>query len=709
MTESPEQRLAADAPRGPAPIDLPAPIAEFSNEPPLSGARVHVLLFGDAPIDAQLVAVDALAEQLVVTQSRDVRHVIAFAQLRALIVRPFPWLAGSSALLPERLSIQLEYRDQTQQQIRVASSSSDHLGLHLISIIDGQCRRIFIPSLAILRSNTVSIDVGAGNGAAELVSTAPSIPAAVSAAAISAAPEIAPVIQAQTAQSEAQLAAVLARRLDLPLAELDGEIDPHVLDEVPAAIAREHRVLPLHFRGERLRVAMSSPTDTATLQLLQFLTGRTLIVEVAPAEALLRKIDASYGFLDEDQDLDALEASVEPSIRSDDRAQLEALFAAKPVVRLVNNIVLEAIRRNASDIHIRPGEHDVELIFRIDGELTPIRRFARTLLPAIIGRIKILGVMDITERRLPQDGQMRIREAHRATDIRISVMPSIEGESVVMRLLRATVGMKDVVDLGLSPADTQRFKDALDRSHGMFLVTGPTGSGKSTTLYAALNLVLHHNVNIITVENPVEYHIPGITQIPINADVGMTFATALRNILRHDPDVIMVGEIRDQETARIAVQSALTGHLLLSTLHTNSAVATIPRLIEMGIEGYLLRATLIAVLAQRLVRHTCSECRVADDVDPHMRELLVVSPSERFVRGAGCSACAGTGIRGRRMTYEYLQITPSLRHLLEAGVDETSIQEQALRDGMVPLTQHAVGLARAGEISLHEAYATRLE
>lgn len=681
-------------------IDLPPPPAELSFEPPLAAAKVRAFLFDDPPIDAQLYAVDGLSEQVVLAGPRGVRHVLPFDRLRALQIRAFPIPASHPlhAHAAPRLQAQIRFRDQRSQTLAVIASINDRNGLHLFRVEEGRGLRVFIPWRAIAR---VDVDTPAGLIDSAVVAEAPL-------------PEPAPPAKPEPeppADVQHTPAAQLAQRLGLPVADLAAvTLTRAVLDEVPASLAREHRVLPLGYAGERLRVAMSVPTDTETMQLLQFLTGRSLLVEVAPETELLRLIDQSYEFLDEDQDFAQLEASSESTNRaSADRRELESLSAAKPVVRLVNNIILEAVRRNASDIHIRPGEKDVELIFRIDGDLVPVRRFARSLLPALVGRIKILGGMDITEHRLPQDGQARIRERDRATDLRLSVLPSIEGASVVIRLLKATVGLKDVGDIGLSPPDTVRFKDALDRSNGMILVTGPTGSGKSTTLYAALNAVIQQNVNIITVENPVEFHIPGITQIPINAEVGMTFAAALRNILRHDPDVIMVGEIRDSETAKIAVESALTGHLLLSTLHTNSAVSTIARMIEMGVESYLLRATLLGVLAQRLVKRNCPDCRVPDDVSAHIRELLGVGQTEVFTRGKGCGSCGGTGVRGRCMTYEYLVATPAVRQLIAPGVDDTVLQEQAIRDGMVPLTQHAIGLARAGTIPLDEAYKTRLE
>jgi len=314
-----------------------------------------------------------------------------------------------------------------------------------------------------------------------------------------------------TAAGPAHAAVALARQFGLPVAALDAEIPRAILDEIPAHFARSRCVLPLGYAGEQLRVAMASPTNTETEQLLQFLTGRSLRIEVAAEDLLVAKIDACYERIDDSQDFAALEAST-ASESAGERHELEALSSTRPVVRLVNNILLEAIRRHASDVHVRPGEKDVELVFRIDGQLTLIRRFSRALLPAIVGRIKILGVMDITEHRLPQDGQLRVRDHGRTIDIRISIMPSVEGPSVAMRLLLSRVGTNDVGEIGLSAADQRQLGDALERSHGMLLVTGPTGSGKSTTLYAALNAVVRRNLNIITVENPVEFHIPGITR-----------------------------------------------------------------------------------------------------------------------------------------------------------------------------------------------------
>lgn len=661
---------------------------------------MRAFLFDGERVDGSLLGLDGSTGEVLVGLKGSAPQVLPAARIRVLQFSAFEIPPGNrDALLALRpLTMPIEFRDRRRVEFAPVGSSSDALGLHLHLVQDALARRLFIPHSAILaptgNPESDAGDAAAGSGPEDQTPVADVARQAV---------------DRKDHPSPSQDYLALAARLGLPLADLvNRDCDRTLLDEIPATIARRHRILPLGLVDGHLRVAMSAPTDTESLQLLQFLTGRSLLVEVANEADLTRAIDESYEFLDEDHDFEALEASAHKPVDGLESQELQSLSAAKPVVRLVNNILLEAVRRNASDVHIRPGERDVELLFRVDGDLVPIRRFPHGLLRAIVGRIKVIGQMDLTEHRLPQDGQARMRD--RSTDLRISVIPSIEGESVVIRLLRATVGMKDLSDLGLTVGDTRKLRDALDHQHGMLLVTGPTGSGKSTTLYAALKTVIQRNVNIITLENPVEFHIPGIVQIPINSDIGMTFAAALRNVLRHDPDVVMVGEIRDRETARIAVESALTGHLLLSTLHTNSAVSAITRLMEMGVESYLVRATLIGVLAQRLVKRICPDCRVIDE-EPHahVRELLGVDMSEVFYRGKGCPACGGGGVRGRCITYEYLETNQALRNLIQTAVDETALQRQAVADGMTPLTAHALALARQGTITLLEAYRTRME
>ena len=316
--------------------------------------------------------------------------------------------------------------------------------------------------------------------------------------------------------------------------------------------------------------------------------------------------------------------------------------------------------------------------------------------------------MDISEHRLPQDGRSRVRYMGKEIDLRLSVIPSIYGESVVIRLLDTEFALNNLEELGFRDQDATTLRHLLSQTNGVFLVTGPTGSGKSTTLYTALDHIKKTKVNIITVEDPVEYHMDKITQIQINEHTGYTFAKALRHILRHDPDVIMVGEIRDQETAKMAIESALTGHLVLSTLHTNSAASTVTRLLEIGVEPYLVTSTLLGVLAQRLVRRNCPHCLEEESIDASVRELLGASENGIFYQGKGCDRCHQTGIHGRRAVYELLSVSQDMKALLKPGVSNLLLQQQAIKDGMTPLTEQALMLAKEKIISLSEVYRVRL-
>jgi type IV pilus assembly protein PilB len=389
--------------------------------------------------------------------------------------------------------------------------------------------------------------------------------------------------------------------------------------------------------------------------------------------------------------------------------RIKQLAEEKPTVRFVDSLLEDAICRRASDIHLRPGKHDVAILFRIDGVLSEIRRIKPGNLAAIVSRIKIIGGMNIAERRLPQDGRHLVRMGERSIDLRLSIMPTVHGESVVIRILDTQQSMKNLSQIGFNDIDAERFRALTSHSQGIVLVTGPTGSGKSTTLYAALNGIKDSGVNVITVEDPVEYQIDGIRQIQVKPQIGYTFARALRHILRHDPDVIMVGEIRDQETAIMATESALTGHLVLSTLHTNSAATTVTRLLEIGIAPYLLNASLLGVLAQRLVRRNCPHCLEPEQVPEHVRRAFGLSADEVFYVGRGCEHCHGKGFAGRIAAYELLEVTPALRALIQPAVAAQAIEQQAIADGMRPLTQSALALARDRLISLGEVYRVRLE
>lgn len=502
----------------------------------------------------------------------------------------------------------------------------------------------------------------------------------------------------------------LADRLSLPFVRLhDYPFDETVLGLIPADFARKHNVIPLRVNKTHLLVALASPMDMDLYQTLNFVTGLSIDVTVATKRDLEWAVRKFYGAQDDELALESLTNGQGRQETAEMQEELMRLSSEKPIVRLVANLIVDAIERHASDIHIKPREKNVELIYRMDGVLTNIRFFSKTLLPAVVSRIKILGGMNIAERRLPQDGRCCVRHKNNPVDLRISIMPTVEGESVVIRLLNAQVGLKAVSELGFSEHDQEIFIDLLSKSNGIFLVTGPTGSGKSTTLYAALAEVQRQNVNILTVEDPVEYHMDGIQQIQINHTTGYTFARALRNILRHDPDVILVGEIRDEETGKIAVESALTGHLVLSTLHTNDSAGAVTRLLEMGIEPYLLTGCLLGVLAQRLVKRNCPHCLEPEPVDSLIRHALDVSEDETFYHGTGCEHCNHTGVSGRMAVYELLEISDSLRRLIHADITSNDIHEHALQEGMVPLTENALLRARAKEISLAEVYRVRLD
>ena len=613
----------------------------------------------------------------------------------------------------------IHYLDEGRLQGTCYEFREDTTGLHLLAgQEDGAIRRLFVPLVAVDRYRVGSFE---GRGSPESVSGAMAdtnapvknsqeLLARFAAGRGSLAWGKAQAVQ-QVDGAASRSPRDLADRLDVPLVDLrEFDVDVHALSLMSEEFARTHLILPLLILHGRLVVAMCNPADPELLSMLHLVSGRSVDGVVAEEADLCGAIDRYYGVHEDSGTLDELENVVQREMELSLPVQeVERLGKEKPVVRLVNSILLDAIHRRASDIHLRPGEKKVDLLFRQDGTLVHVRELAKMLLPAVVARIKIIGRMNIAERRLPQDGRARMVERGQIVDMRISIIPTVDGESVVIRLLNASAGLRTIDELGFNPRDAEVFTDLLHKSYGMLLVTGPTGSGKSTTLYAALQEVKKQNVNIITIEDPVEYHIEQIQQIQVNTAPGFTFARALRNILRHDPDVVMVGEIRDQETAKIAVESALTGHLVLSTLHTNDAPTTVTRLIEMGVESFLVKSSLLGVLAQRLVRLNCPHCMAPEPVDKLMRKALGVPASEKFLQSTGCPECNQTGYRGRKAVYELLLLTPALRALLTPTVPADVIREQAVRDGMVPLTVNAIELARTGQISLAEAYRVRLE
>jgi type IV pilus assembly protein PilB len=503
-----------------------------------------------------------------------------------------------------------------------------------------------------------------------------------------------------------------ARRFALPLVDL-ATLAPEssAVECIPPDVARRFQTVPLALHDGVLGVAVSDPADADVVPTLSFFSSDRIALFIADSGRIRQCIAELYDRVEDAHvarqlGLDAKAASLADETEQD----AKRLAGEQPIVRLIDDTIAEAVRRRASDIHLRPGADGIELLLRIDNELISVRRFIVALRPALISRVKVLAGMNVAEHRVPQDGRATYTSADgRRIDLRVSVLPTVHGESVAIRLLDTAQGLRNISQLGFSANDQTRFVDLMTRNHGMILVTGPTGSGKSTTLYAALLEARKEHLNTITVEDPVEYKIDDVQQMQVNRAAGFTFASALRNILRHDPDVIMVGEIRDAETAKIAVESALTGHLLFSTLHTNTAATTITRLLDLGVESFLLRATLLGVVSQRLMRRNCPHCLEREDVPAHWRKALDVREDEEFVRGVGCSRCDGTGVLGRVAAYELMPISPAIRTLIQRECEAEPIHDTAVREGMVPITHSAVELARKGVISFNEAFRLRVD
>jgi len=512
-----------------------------------------------------------------------------------------------------------------------------------------------------------------------------------------------------------QVTGALTRKLGIPYVRLEEfEIPPNVLRLVPADIALQYSVLPLAKHNNRLIIAMENPLNWEAMELLRFHTNHN-IEAVITSGAEISKVLDKYYIQHSDDALDEMNGEIEvihEPHRKDDLALIQSIAKEaqkKPIVRLVNALIMQGIKHHASDIHIRPGKELINIYYRIDGKLRFSRSLSKSLLAPIVSRLKITGRMDIAERRLPQDGHTRVLIDNNTVDLRLSSIPTVNGESVVIRILDKRVGLKPLDDLGLGEEEVKQLRRLIDRSYGMILVTGPTGSGKSTTLYAILNAIKERNPHIITVEDPVEYDMEGVEQIQIAPITGYTFAEALRHILRHDPDVVMVGEVRDIETARIANKAALTGHLMLSTLHTNDATSAVTRLVDMGVEPYLLSSTLLGVMAQRLVRLNCPHCLEEEELDTETRKQLGLNRKDTFYIGVGCEQCDNTGYHGRIAVCELLVITPKLASMINKGANSQQIKNQAVREGMKPLTQNAIELAKQKKTSIEEVLSVRLE
>ena len=473
----------------------------------------------------------------------------------------------------------------------------------------------------------------------------------------------------------------LAEQLDVPLVSGDG-IPAEVpdLDRITPRYMRQYRFVPLAIEDTTVTVAMSDPLDFETLSTIQNFTGLCVKPALAPEQDILDALDRLFG-----EDERATESGLEAG-DAENTAQIEHLrdmASEAPVIRLVNNMISQALERRSSDIHLEPFEKEFRIRFRVDGVLQEQEPPPRDLRAAVISRIKLMAKLNIAERRLPQDGRIKIKVLGHEVDLRVSTLPTLYGESVVMRLLDRSAGdFYDLTKLGFDERMLVRMRHFTALPHGIFLVTGPTGSGKSTTLYSALKLINGIDKKIITIEDPVEYQMDGINQIHVNPQIGLTFAAGLRHIVRQDPDVIMVGEIRDRETADIGIRSALTGHFVYSTLHTNDAPSAITRLTDMGVENYLITSSLVAVLAQRLVRQICRHCKreAAPATTPEGKQVS-------SFRGAGCDACRGTGYTGRVGIFELMELNDEVRHLIMTDADAAQLTAAARRNGMRSLRE----------------------
>lgn len=487
------------------------------------------------------------------------------------------------------------------------------------------------------------------------------------------------------AVTDADVAEALAVQAGLELVDLAAVTPPpEVVARVDAQTAQAYRIVPFKEEGGELWIALADPMNTAVLDDLRFLTGRTVRAALAgdaAIDAALKRFYAQKAEEGLDSLLDEVERQAKGSIDDPD-----ALARSAPVVRLLNYILLTAIRDRSSDIHFEPFDDEFKVRYRVDGTLFELRSPPKHLAIALISRIKVLANLDIAETRLPQDGRIELMVGGRNVDLRVSTLPTMFGESCVLRVLDRSVVSLDLRNLGLRPEEMALVKDLIDRPHGIVLVTGPTGSGKTTTLYSALNAANTDEIKIVTTEDPVEYDLDGIIQVQVNDEIDVTYSACLRSILRHDPDIILVGEIRDRETAQIAVEAALTGHLVLSTLHTNDAPSAVSRMVDVGVESYLLSATLEAIVAQRLVRKVCDKCRTwREPTDEELYELNLdraTAGGRKFAVGKGCEACHGTGYRGRMAIYEFMVMNEALRRGVVDGWSTTRLREESQKAGL---------------------------
>lgn len=512
------------------------------------------------------------------------------------------------------------------------------------------------------------------------------------------------VLVSQGLISEQQIMLALQQQLGIPYADLDRiRIDPTLEDVVPVNLVRRYNLVPVRLEMGALYVAMDDPMNFIAIEDLRMITQLEIRPMVAPLDSIQNAIRNLYRNEMAEKAIEDFKKEIGEEHTEEEIGNLQEISNA-PIVRLVSSMIEQAVLEQASDIHVEPTEKNVRVRYRVDGRLMHKMTIPKNAHAAIITRIKIIGNMDIAERRLPQDGRLEQQIRGRNIDLRISTLPTVYGEKAVMRILDRSSFLLPKHELGFTKENMVKFEELLKNPHGIILVTGPTGSGKSTTLYTMLQELNKISENIITVEDPVEFLMEGINQVHVNARAGLTFASALRSILRQDPDIIMIGEIRDQETVEIAIRAAITGHLVLSTIHTNDAVGTVARLMDMGIEPYMLSASLVGILSQRLLRKLCPRC--AETVTPDLRDMASMGKAYADIRSikqpVGCSYCNNTGYKGRIAVHEFLMIDKEFRAMVNRGASVDELRDGAIAQGMKTLGQECARLLRDGVTSLPE-------
>lgn len=523
--------------------------------------------------------------------------------------------------------------------------------------------------------------------------------------------------------SDEEITSILSRQYGVPSINLSFfDVDAAVVKLIPQETASKYQILPLSRVGSSLTVAMVDPTNVFALDDIKFMTGFNIEPVVASEKSILEAIEKYYGaaeseeakeIIDEivnfsDEDSDSLELEEDAEELSD--GQLSAAAEDAPVVKLINYLLVESLKRGASDIHMEPYEKEYRIRFRIDGMLQSFMNAPLKMKDALISRVKIMSKLDIAEKRLPQDGRIMIKFMHngkkKVLDFRVSCLPTMYGEKIVLRLLDKENLRLDMTKLGFEQESLDKFQEAIFKPYGMVLVTGPTGSGKTNTLYSSLTQLNKPEVNIVTAEDPVEFQLNGINQVQMKDQIGLNFAAALRSFLRQDPNIILVGEIRDFETAEIAIKAALTGHLVLSTLHTNDAPSTISRLMNMGIEPFLVATSVHLICAQRLVRRICTECKVEESLSPQALVDAGFTPTEaqnvKVFKGAGCGTCGNKGYKGRVGLYEIMEITESIRELILVGASAVELKKKSVEEGMIMLRRSGLIKAAQGLTTMEE-------